>query len=77
MKIYFIIILDVTYSNELIKNAITSLKKIEFFISDCNNYVNGSYDGGDVNEPELLKVLSNICLNICTKLLVIESIDIY
>lgn len=47
---------DIIFSNAFVQNAITTLKKIEFFISDCNEYICGKLDGGNVNSAELLKV---------------------
>lgn len=47
---------DIIFSNAFVHTAITTLKKIEFFISDCNEYISGKLDSGNVNSAELLKV---------------------
>ena len=38
------------------QNAVFTLKKIENFISDCDNYVRGKLYGGCVDESSLLQV---------------------
>ncbi|XP_058807933.1 probable cysteine--tRNA ligase, mitochondrial isoform X2 [Phymastichus coffea] len=48
---------NVTFSVDLIKNAVTISKKFEFFLSDCNNYISGKLDNININESELLKCL--------------------
>ncbi|KAJ8673464.1 hypothetical protein QAD02_004726 [Eretmocerus hayati] len=50
---------NVNFATILIKNAVTTLKKITFFLSDCNDYVTGNVKGGCIDEPELLKCLAN------------------
>lgn len=30
--------------------SVVILKKVESFLDDCNNYVNGSFPGGNVDE---------------------------
>ncbi|KAL7296928.1 hypothetical protein TKK_0009369 [Trichogramma kaykai] len=48
---------NVIYSSQLVNTASELLKKIEFFISNCNDYVAGNYCGGNVDSITLLKNL--------------------
>ncbi|XP_001601176.1 probable cysteine--tRNA ligase, mitochondrial [Nasonia vitripennis] len=50
---------NVIFSKTLVHTAITTLKKIEFFTSDCNEYICGKLDCGNVNSVELLKCLED------------------
>ncbi|XP_014212400.2 probable cysteine--tRNA ligase, mitochondrial [Copidosoma floridanum] len=48
---------NIEYSDIIIQNAVNALKKIEFFLSDCDAYVSGKYQDGNVDGPKLLKTL--------------------
>ncbi|GFG39209.1 hypothetical protein Cfor_11274, partial [Coptotermes formosanus] len=48
------------YADTALKNAVDITKKIESFLTDCNAYIYGYTALGDVNEPYLLKTVSEV-----------------
>ncbi|XP_066594395.1 probable cysteine--tRNA ligase, mitochondrial isoform X2 [Prorops nasuta] len=49
----------IEFSDELMKNSVAILHKIENFISDCDNYVIGKLPRGNVNGSALLNTLAD------------------
>ncbi|XP_029043881.1 probable cysteine--tRNA ligase, mitochondrial isoform X1 [Osmia bicornis bicornis] len=48
---------EVKFSDVILTNAVTTLHKIEHFITDCENYIAGRWNMGNVDEVALLHCL--------------------
>lgn len=48
------------YTDTAMKNAVAIMKKIESFLTDCDAYIHGYTSLGDINEPYLLKAISEL-----------------
>lgn len=63
------LITGIEFSDEVMQNAVLVTKKFDNFINDCDNYVAGKFETGEIDENLLLSVnnqyftFSNIDLN--------------
>lgn len=49
---------NMEFTSELLKTAETNLKKVKTFLNDCKSYVDGYHPAADINETELLQLIS-------------------
>lgn len=59
-------IAGIEFTKEVMQNAVGITKKLDNFISDCDNYVAGKFKGGEIDENLLFAVssrFSNVILD--------------
>ncbi|KZC06253.1 Cysteine--tRNA ligase, mitochondrial [Dufourea novaeangliae] len=59
---------EIHFSDDIMDNAVNLLKKIEHFLSNCDNYVAGKWISGNVDEVTLLRCLDETKNNVDTAL---------
>lgn len=51
-----VLMVDIEYSEETMMTAIGTFRKVESFLDECELYISGVKQTGDIDEPALFKV---------------------